>query len=868
MKCAIMNNTPPGWGGVGDCYMKEKYKITGMSCAACSANVEKAVRALSGIEKADVNLLAGSMSVEYDQDVLKDENIIRAVEKAGYGALSLDSVMKGKPPKSEASAVEAECESMKRRFWISLGFLIPLMYLSMHMMFSYPIPSIMRGTENALIYALSQFLLALPIILINNKYFKVGFRTLWHRSPNMDSLIALGSSAALFYGIFSLYQIGYGLGHGDTERVIRYSHDLYFESSAMILTLITLGKYLETRSKGKTSEAIQKLMNLMPDTATVIREGKQIEIPAEEIIQGDIILVKPGQRIPIDGIIIEGKSHLDQSAITGESMPVSKGKGDSIISASINQTGFLKIKAEKVGKDTTLSQIIQLVEEAGSSKAPISRLADKISGIFVPTVIGIAIVTLALWLLTGKNFEFSLSMAISVLVISCPCALGLATPVAVMVGTGKGAENGILIRSAEALETAHKIDVVVLDKTGTITSGKPTVTDVATFGAHEKKEALSLVAAAEVQSEHPLAAAVVEYCKEKGWTIPKAEKFESATGKGIKAQISGQQILAGNLRYLQESGISWNTGEQEKEKWEHEGKTILYFALNQKPLCMIAVFDTVKSESYTAISAMKNLGKQVLMLTGDHHRTAETISRQLDLDDIRAEVLPQEKEKIIRQLQESGKKVMMIGDGINDAPSLARADVGVAIGAGTDIAMESADIVLIRSDLRDAVTAIELSDSVLRNIKMNLFWAFFYNSIGIPIAAGVLYPIFALRLSPMIAAAAMSFSSVCVVANALRLRGFQSSLRQEQKIQQTHKNISEEKEDIMKKIMTIEGMMCEHCQATVEKGLNGLEQVKNVQVNLKEKTAIVTLQQPIENAVLKDTVEKLGYHVISITENK
>lgn len=733
-------------------------------------------------------------------------------------------------------------------------FLIPLMYVAMGHMVGLPQPSFLRGDVNAVSFALTQFLLCIPVLYINRAYFERGFRSLIHGAPNMDTLISVGSGASLIYGIFAIYRMGYGLGTQNMELVHRYLHDLYFESAVMILALINIGKYLEARSKGKTSEAIQKLMDLAPKTALVERNGQVVEIAAEDMLTGDILQVKPGSSIPADGVVIEGRTSVDEAAITGESMPVEKKEGDTVTAATLNKTGFIRMRAARVGQDTTFSQIIRLVEEASSSKAPIARMADKIAGIFVPTVMGIALLTGIVWLLMGAEFEFALSCAIAVLVISCPCALGLATPVAIMVGTGKGAENGILIKSGEALEVTHNVQSVVLDKTGTITEGKPVVTDIISFGMSENK-ILEISAALEKKSEHPLAEAVL--LKAKGMELPNAENFAAIPGKGITAKIQGNIYYAGNQKLMQEQGISCEKALSSMEKLSKEGKTPLILADEKQVFGIIGVADVVKPTSAKAIQELKKLGIQVIMLTGDNARTAKAIQKQLDIDTVIAEVLPQDKEREISRLQEEGKTVAMVGDGLNDAPALARADVGIAIGAGTDVAIESADIVLMKNDLQDVATAIELSKAVIRNIKENLFWAFFYNVCGIPLAAGVLYPVFGLKLSPMFGAAAMSLSSLFVVSNALRLRFFHSL----KKGKTQPESIQEKKEEKNMYTMKIEGMMCPHCQAAVTKALEALEGTK-AEVNLEKKEAYV--ETGLEKEALKKAVEDAGYQVLSV----
>lgn len=753
--------------------MNQKFNVTGMTCSSCSANVEKTVKKLTGVNAVEVNLLSNSMSVDYDDAHINNEDIIKAVENAGFGAsVFVRGASSEKQKEKSVNPVEEELKEMKQRVIISFALLIPLMYVAMGHMLGLPHPDWMMGEENAITFAFTQFLLTLPIIYVNRKYYRVGFKSLFNRTPNMDSLIAIGSGAALVYGIYAIFRIGYGLGHNDLHMVHQYTMNLYFESAAMILALITFGKYLETRAKGKTSEAISKLLDLAPKTAAVIRNGQELEIPVEEVVKEDIILVRPGQSVPVDGVIIEGSSAVDQSALTGESIPVEKNVGDKVIAATINKTGFFKFKAERVGDDTTLAQIIQLVEDASSSKAPISKLADKISGIFVPIVIAIALISTIVWLFLGQSFEFALSIGISVLVISCPCALGLATPVAIMVGTGKGASNGILIKSAESLEILHTINTVVLDKTGTITEGKPVVTDIITMNEETEKNLLVIAASLEKPSEHPLAEAIVEKAKEEGIVLKEVTEFEAISGRGILGKIDEKQYIAGNLALMKEQNIDVSSFQETSDSFAMEGKTPLYFADSQKLLGIIAVADVVKPTSRDAIEQFKAMGIDVVMLTGDNVKTAEAIRNQLHIDRVVAEVLPQDKEKEIRNIQEKGKKVAMVGDGINDAPALARADVGIAIGAGTDIAIESADIVLMKSDLLDAVTAVQLSKATIKNIKENLFWAFFYNTLGIPLAAGLFFTAFGWTLNPMFAAGAMSISSVFVVSNALRLRFF------------------------------------------------------------------------------------------------
>ena len=954
-----------------------------MSCSACSSHVEKAVNKLENVEKASVNLLTETMDVTYDETKITSTEIIDAVVKAGYGASVMTegsaagaggqstfgnagsigrSVADGKQELQQK--LDADARAMKWRLGISIGFLIPLMYVSMHHMFKewfgIPVPAFivntMHGNANAMNFALTQFLLLLPILYVNRKFFSVGFKTLAHRSPNMDSLIALGSGAALVYGIFAMYRISYGLGYGDLAVVEQYSHDLYFESSGTILTLITVGKYLESRSKGKTSEAITKLMNLAPKVAILVTEdGQEKEVPTESLQKGDVFLVKPGSLVPVDGIVLEGNSSVDEAAITGESVPVEKQAGDHVVSATVNKSGFLKCRADRVGDDTTLAQIIRLVEEASASKAPIAQLADKVAGVFVPTVMTISLITLIVWLLNGATAEFAISTAIAVLVISCPCALGLATPVAIMVGTGVGAGNGILIKTGEALQQAKEIDTVVLDKTGTITSGKLKVEEVGGYQSDFPADAMMQIAAAlEKKSEHPLAEAVVEYAESFQLTIPEIVDFKATFGRGVEGALAadfhaekvakkdgptavfyagkrdstadvpensgkiaeqnpatgiarsdadsvtfpaGTKFYVGNLAFLQEKNITLPQGAAEGlNRMADEGMTPLLVAQEGRFLGIIGVSDTVKATSYEAINAWEKMGVRVIMLTGDNRRTAEAVRQKLGISEVVAEVLPQDKEKKVSELKAQGHKVAMIGDGINDAPALAAADVGMAIGAGTDVAMESADIILMKNDLRDAVTAMKLSRAVIRNIKENLFWAFFYNCIGIPLAAGVLYPAFQIRLNPMFGAAAMSLSSIFVVGNALRLRGFKSGftpLKKEasevtrKEIEITHaaaegeqcilktpaeqnnrQDVKQEKErtNTMTKVISIEGMMCSHCTGTVQKALEAVEGVKAVTMSLEQKNATVELASDVADEVLTKAVVDAGYEVKGVTE--
>ena len=841
--------------------MKQKFTVTGMTCSACSAHVDKAVRRLEGVTEVNVNLLGGSMTVDW-QGGLTADRIIAAVTEAGYGA-SLPSAGGTQAAKPAANTMEEDLKNMKRRLIASVIFLIPLFYISMGHMMGWPLPGFFLGTENTMTFALTLFLLTVPILVINQKYFRVGFKTLWHRSPNMDALIAVGSGAALVYGIIALYFIGWGLGHGDTEMVERYSHDLYFESSGMILTLITVGKYLETRSKGKTGQAIARLMDLSPKTATVLRDGAEVEIPVEQVQKGDLVLVRPGSAIPVDGVVESGASPVDESALTGESIPVDKAPGDTVISASVNRSGVLTVRATRVGEDTTLAQMIRLVDEAASSKAPIAKLADKVAGVFVPAVMAIALITAAVWLLTGHSAEQALTSGVAVLVISCPCALGLATPVAIMVGTGKGAEHGILIKSAEGLERLRSVTTVVLDKTGTVTEGKPKVTDVMPLSGTERTELLRIAASLEKPSEHPLGAAIVDEAARRGLPLSPVSSFEAIHGKGVRGTVDGVPYLAGNSAMMAGADISLDLCRADADRLAREGKTPLFFVRGQELMGIIAVADTVKPTSAAAIGGFKKLGLDVILLTGDNRRTAEAIGGQLGLERVISEVLPADKERHVAALQAEGRVVAMVGDGINDAPALARADVGLAIGAGTDVAIESADIVLMKSDLADAVTAVELSRATIRNIKQNLFWAFFYNIVCIPFAAGVFYSLLHVQLSPMLAAAAMSLSSVCVVSNALRLRLFKPSLRSPAPCESDGCAVPDTKgETVMEKKVIIEGMMCMHCRAHAEKALNAIPGV-TAAVDLESKTATVT--GDVSDEAIRAAIAEAGYQVISIS---
>ena len=846
---------------------KEKYNITGMSCAACSAKVERVVGKLEGVENVSVNLLTNSMQVESQEDKLSSNDIIKNIADAGYGAsLATDSKQK-KEEKSIKKTNDDAIASMKFRLKVSIVFLVILMYFSMGSMIGLPLPKFLSGEGNPVGFALTQLLLVLPVMYVNRKYYISGFKSLFHLSPNMDTLIAVGSGAAFTYGVIAIYVMGYALNNSDMHTVTEYRMNLYFESVSMILTLITLGKFFETGSKARTTDAISKLIDLSPKRANVLRDGVEENILTEDVVVGDIVIVRPGESIPVDGMIIEGSTSVDESAITGESIPVQKEEGDKLIAATINKNGSVRIKATEVGEDTAISRIIALVEEASSSKAPIAKMADRVAGVFVPVVMGIALVTFIVWLALGYDFSFALNCAIAVLVISCPCSLGLATPVAIMVGTGKGAENGILIKSADALETTHSIDTVVLDKTGTVTEGKPVVTDILAFDIDEN-EFLKLAAGVESASEHPLAEAIVEKAKEKSLEIVSPTEFQAISGRGIVASVNGSKIIAGNEQAVKDQyGNSENFTEVFKKGNElaAEGKTPMYFMKDGKLLGIIAVADTIKKDSKEAIQALKNRNIDVVLLTGDHKNTAMAIAKEAGIKKVIAEVLPTDKEEHIRELIKAGHKVAMVGDGINDSPALARADVGIAIGAGTDIAIESADIVLMHSSLKDVATAIDLSKAVIRNIKQNLFWAFFYNSIGIPLAAGVFYLSMGWKLSPMFGAAAMGMSSVCVVSNALRLRGFKPKEIKKNNIENDEIELIENKrkeDNNMTTVINVNGMMCEHCKATVEKVTRGVEGVSNSEVNLDAKNVTIEHSADTDLEKVKKAITDAGYEVV------
>ena len=836
--------------------MTEQFAVTGMTCAACSAHVEKAVSRLSGVQSAPVNLMLGSMTVTYDEKAVTEGDIIAAVKAAGYGASPASQTDQGQLRRDQDAALRRR---KKHLIW-SVVFLVPLFYLSMGHMMGLPLPQVLH--THPLLLACLQLALVIPILILNRNYFTVGFSRLVKLSPNMDSLVAVGAAAGLVYSLIEMGLLAAGQVSG--------MPDLYFESAGMILTLVTVGKYLEERSRGKTTGAISALLALAPESAVVRRQGQELTIPTEEIVAGDTVIVRQGGRIPVDGVITDGHAAVDESAITGESLPVEKVPGDAVTSATVTSSGYLELRATRVGGDTTLSQIIRLMEEAASSKAPISRLADRISGIFVPTVMAISLTAALLWAFVGgMDVRFCLSIAIAVLVISCPCALGLATPVAIMVGTGQAAQQGILIKSAESLELLHKVQTVVLDKTGTVTMGQPRVTDILCAPGVTEEELLCVAASAEKPSEHPLAHAIVEEARTRHIPLCPVSGFRSVPGGGIQATLSGEAVLAGNAGYLAQNGVSLAAMEADAHRLAEDGKTPLFFAESGRLLGCVAVADVVKPDSAKAIAALRRMGRRVVLLTGDNQRTANAIARQIGVDQVIAQVLPQDKAKCVAQLQQQGQRVAMVGDGVNDAPALAQADVGLAIGAGTDIAIESADVVLMKSSLLDIPAAMDLSRAVLRNIKQNLFWAFFYNSIGIPVAAGVLYPALHLTLNPMLAAAAMSLSSVCVVSNALRLRGWKPPVFPDQPVPTAPLPESAvfqsqgKEENTVNKTIHIDGMMCTHCTGRVEKALNDLPGVEAT-VDLGSKSAAVTCTPDVSDDTLRQAVEDAGYHVTGI----
>lgn len=843
----------------------EQYNVTGMTCAACQARVEKVVSKVPGVTSVSVSLLTNSMGVE---GTALSTDIVAAVEKAGYHA-SVKGAEKESSQGAEALA-DTETPKLLKRLIISLIFLMPLMYLSMgHMMWNWPLPGFLNNNHVGM--GLAQLLFTVIIMVINQRFFISGFTSLIHRAPNMDTLVAMGATAAFSYSTYALFAMTVAQTAGNNKLVMSYMHEFYFESAAMILTLITLGKTLEAYSKGKTTDALKSLMNLAPKMATVVRNGQEQIISAEQVKKGDIFLVKPGESIPVDGIVLEGNSAIDEAALTGESIPVDKAEGDNVSAATINQSGFLKCEATRVGEDTTLSQIIKMVSDAAATKAPIAKIADKVSGIFVPAVITIAVITIIGWLLAGQTVGFALARGISVLVISCPCALGLATPVAIMVGNGVGAKNGILFKTAVSLEEAGKVDIVALDKTGTITTGQPKVTDIFPADGISEKELLEVAFALEKKSEHPLAKAIVEYGNEKKFTVPVVEDFQAVPGNGLTGTLNNKTLIGGNLLFIEKSLSISEKIKHSAEQLASAGKTPLFFAKENRLLGMIAVADVIKEDSPQAIKELKAMGIHVVMLTGDNERTAKAIGEQAGVDNVIAGVLPDGKESVIRALGEKGK-VAMVGDGINDAPALTRADVGIAIGAGTDVAMDAADIVLMKSKLADVPAAIRLSRGVLRNIHENLFWAFFYNTIGIPLAAGLLIPVLGWKLNPMFGAAAMSLSSFCVVTNALRLnllniRSTKKDKKKQKAIDVSIININNnEKKEVneMTKTMNIKGMMCGHCEAAVKKALEALPEVASAEVSHEKGTAVVTLEKEIADDVLKKTVEDKDYEVVEI----
>ncbi len=866
---------------------KEQFTITGMTCSACSARVEKAVAKVDGTKDVSVNLLTNSMQLEYDEAKTSVPAIIKAVVDAGYGAS-----VKGKQAAAKAAPqedpVKKSIDEMKHRLVWSIAFLLPTMYISMHglfeKLFGLPVPQIVGavfdGPENAIIFAFSQFLLVLPIMYLNRRYYIAGFRNLFRGAPNMDSLVGMGSMAAALFGAFAIFRMGWGFGHGDMALVQEYSTNLYFESAGMIVTLITVGKYLEARAKGQTSKALEKLMDLAPKQACVVRGGVEQVIPAEELVAGDEVIVRPGERIPADGMVLSGTTSVDESAITGEPIPVEKQAGDKVTSATINKQGSIHFSAERVGEDTTISQIIRLVDAASASKAPIARMADKIAGVFVPAVIAIAVLAGAVWLAMGASVEFSFSIAICILVISCPCSLGLATPVAIMVGTGKGAENGILIKSGEALEIAQSVDTVVMDKTGTITEGRPVVTDITTVDGVSEQEFLAIAAGLEKGSEHPLAEAVMTAAKAKGIAPQAMTDFRALFGRGVEAKADGHAYAAGNAKLMEEKGVDLKAYEAQLAAFADDGCTPLIFAEDDRVIGILAAADVEKATSREAIARFHEMGIEVVMLTGDNARTAEAIRRRMGIEKVIAGVLPENKAEHIKKLQTEGHKVAMIGDGINDAPALAQADLGIAIGAGTDVAIESADAVLMKSDLLDAVSAIRLSKAVLKNIKENLFWALIYNVTCIPLAAGILYPAFGIKLSPVIGAAAMSLSSVCVVMNALRLRFFKPDHGAEISAEQTAAAVSSDRKDheaadsaaaqsvqekeaiTMEKTLKIEGMMCAHCQKHVHDALAKMDGVTDVTVDLEGGKADVKATHDIPEADFRKVIEDAGYELV------
>ena len=836
----------------------EQYTVTGMSCAACSTRVEKAVSKVPGVSSCSVSLLTNSMGVEGNASA---QAIISAVEEAGYGASLKGAAAQNQShstTEGEELLKDRETPILKQRLISSVGFLVVLMYISMgHMMWNWPVPSFIEGNHVAM--GLLQLLLTVIVMVINQKFFISGFKSLWHKAPNMDTLVALGSGASFVYSTYALFAMTDAQMKGDMAGVMSYMHEFYFESAAMILTLITVGKMLEAKSKGRTTDALKSLMKLAPKTATIVEDGIEKTVPIEQVKKGDIFVVRPGENIPVDGVVLEGSSAINESALTGESIPVDKAQGDRVSAATVNQSGFIRCQATRVGEDTTLSQIIQMVSDAAATKAPIAKVADKVSGIFVPTVIAIALVTMAVWLLAGQGIGFALARGISVLVISCPCALGLATPVAIMVGNGMGAKNGILFKTAVSLEEAGKVQVIALDKTGTITSGEPKVTDLLPAEGITEEELLTNAFALEKKSEHPLARAVLQKAGELEIKVPEVEEFQALPGNGLSAVLEGRRLVGGNFTFISTQAEISDEMEKQSQRLAEEGKTPLFFARDGHLMGIIAVADVIKEDSPQAVKQLQNMGIHVVMLTGDNERTARAIGKQAGVDEVIAGVLPDGKESVIRSLKKKGK-VAMVGDGINDAPALTRADLGIAIGAGTDIAIDAADVVLMKSQLSDVPAAIRLSRATLKNIHENLFWAFFYNVVGIPLAAGIWYPIFGWKLNPMFGAAAMSLSSFCVVTNALRLNLFHMhDAGKDKKIKMIKKE-----ESNMEKTMKIEGMMCGHCEARVKKCLEALPEVTEATVSHEAGTAVVTLNGEIADDVLKKAVEDQDYKVLAI----
>lgn len=839
---------------------KKKFDVTGMTCSACQAHVEKAVGKVDGVAAVNVNLLRNFMEVEFDEKVTGTQKIIQAVENSGYGASEKGAVSQNKG--KEIDGEEEHLKKTKHRLILSVLLLIPLFYICMGHMIGVPLPPFLTGHENMMIFALTQLLLTIPIIALNFHFFRNGFRNLIRRAPNMDSLIALGASAAFVYSLYGTYMTAYYMGHGDLNSAHGFMENLYYESCGTILTLITIGKYLEAKSRRKTSDAVSKLIDLAPKTAIVLRDGRETEIPASEIAVGDIFLLKAGASVPCDGTVLEGSCYVDQSALTGESLPVEKTSGDKLMSASVSTGGFVKCRCDRAEKDSTFSRIIALVEDASASKAPIARLADKISGIFVPVVIGISLISAIVWMIVTGDLAAAVKAAISVLVISCPCSLGLATPTAIMVGTGKGAQNGILIKSAESLETAHHVSTVVLDKTGTCTEGKPSVQRVYTHNISEE-ELMPLIVSVEANSSHPLARSITEYCTGKDISAVVCTDYSETPGGGISGIVNGRKILVGNRRLMEQNKIDISVFADMADTASSQGGIPLYAAVDGRIAGMFVIADPVKKTSKEAVSSLKRMGIKTVMLTGDNAGTAESVRAELEIDEVFAELLPEDKTRIIRELQSDGEKVAMTGDGINDAPALAAADVGIAVGAGQDIAIESADIVLVKSDLRDAAEAIRLSRATMRNIRQNLFWALIYNSLGIPLAAGVFYPIFGWQLNPMFGAAAMSLSSVCVVTNALRLNFFRSEKSRTEETAPEEIKITEPEVKTVKKTMKIEGMMCSHCTGMVTKVLNAVDGV-TAEVSLEDKCAYIELSRDVPDDVLIKAVTDAGYEVTGV----